>query len=927
MLRWQVCLRLLAAFAVAVNMGGEPAPKPSRRTILVLLTGEPARPFAQLMLEGIQRTLQARIDITTYIEFLGSNALRSAEMTQRRENLIAAQYRNEPIDTLVAIGDVALPFASELRQRQFPASRILFAVTSKSSIPKDLHQGEGLFVDMNPLPAITFVLERMPAISRLFVISGIAPADVGVRESFQASIPRLPRKLDITFLTGLTLPELVQKTRQLRQDSLVVLTSNLADRSGRASSNVDQAREISAVSQAPLVEASDVSLGLGSIGGDVTSFQLMGVDLGRRILRSSDQPEPSGVVFDPAPRLRAVDWRQLQRFGISASSIPKDYEVLNWEPSFWEQHRKMVLVSLAILLLQALLISFLLAERRRRSQSQARMQKQLELEAAITKVSARISQTSRGDLDRHLEAISEELAGILGIDRVMIWLDRLHDSAPGAYHLWPSSTSLATSFLDVGCLPYIGNKLRSGEEVLVDTPDALPLEASTDRKHLEVAGIASLLLLPLRAKQSQIGALVLGSGRRSIVWREEVISTIRIAASVIAQAISRVNAEERERRSEEDTRAILASFPGFVAIVNEEGEILRLGDRLGFGKQCPNVLKTAATGDNLLTLWLSEPNGYIVAKEVQAVLDGSAASIVEHRYDYEKETRWIEIRARRISQSERGAIVSHLDVTDRKAIESENSVNRETLWHLNRVASLGELSASLAHEINQPLAGILSSAEAAAMLLDQPEPDLVEMRAAIQDIITDDQRAGDIINKMRSMLRRKNQVTGAIDVNATVQDTLRLLLSEARLKHVAIDASFAQEIPLAAAEPVQLQQVLVNLITNAIEAVQTMPPDRRIVSIETGFQGETQSPFVEVRDHGPGIPEHLMTRVFEPFITTKDSGLGLGLSICRSIIESIGGEISAQNSPGGGARFRFVLRPHKSAVPMAPNPARVAAAG
>ncbi len=223
------------------------------------------------------------------------------------------------------------------------------------------------------------------------------------------------------------------------------------------------------------------------------------------------------------------------------------------------------------------------------------------------------------------------------------------------------------------------------------------------------------------------------------------------------------------------------------------------------------------------------------------------------------------------------------------------------------MAALGELTASLAHEINQPLAAILSSAEAAVALLNRPSPDIAEAMDAIRDIIQDDKRAGAVINKVRSMLKRSHESTQAVDLNATVSETLRLVNNEARLRHVILRYVATPDLPAVVAEPTQLQQVILNLVTNGFEAAETMPNSRQ-VEIRTSFLAEEGMPFLEVRDSGPGIPAGMLTHIFEPFYTTKQQGLGFGLSICRSIVESFGGRIAVESPPTGGAVFRVFLR-------------------
>lgn len=228
----------------------------------------------------------------------------------------------------------------------------------------------------------------------------------------------------------------------------------------------------------------------------------------------------------------------------------------------------------------------------------------------------------------------------------------------------------------------------------------------------------------------------------------------------------------------------------------------------------------------------------------------------------------------------------------------------ETLAHVNRVASLGDLAASLAHELNQPLGAILSNAEVAQALLQQPEPPLPMLREILADVIADDERAGGIIRNMRNMLRRHELESGVTDVNLVTTELRRLVTHDARLRGTALHVDLGDELPLVTIASTQLQQVLLNLVVNAVDAMAGAQA-RQAVELRTRALHDGVE--LEVRDHGPGIPEAALPRLFDPFFTTKPHGLGVGLSITRSIVEAAGGRIEAGNAHDGGAVFRVWL--------------------
>jgi signal transduction histidine kinase len=227
--------------------------------------------------------------------------------------------------------------------------------------------------------------------------------------------------------------------------------------------------------------------------------------------------------------------------------------------------------------------------------------------------------------------------------------------------------------------------------------------------------------------------------------------------------------------------------------------------------------------------------------------------------------------------------------------------------HLNRTASAGMLSASFSHELNQPLGAILSNTEAAELLLTTNPPDVSQVMEILADIRRDDQRAGDIIKNLGGLLRKKNQSElEEVDLNDAVRGALKLLDPEALNRGVVLNVIQAQSTLPVRADAVHLQQVILNLALNAMDAMLNCAPGSRKMTLGTALAGQTEVE-VSVADTGTGIPSDKLKSVFETFFTTKPNGTGLGLSIARTIVETYGGRIWAENKLGGGAVFRFVL--------------------
>ena len=242
----------------------------------------------------------------------------------------------------------------------------------------------------------------------------------------------------------------------------------------------------------------------------------------------------------------------------------------------------------------------------------------------------------------------------------------------------------------------------------------------------------------------------------------------------------------------------------------------------------------------------------------------------------------------------------------RRLAEIEARRRMLELAHLNRRATAGEMTASIAHELNQPLAAILSNAEAAESLLKAPSPDLAEISEILLDIRRDDERASGVIRHLRSMLKKGEFDAQLIDVNDTVRDVFQFLSVQASTRNVRLEIDPAASPLHVWGNRIQLEQVVLNLAMNAMDAVEHQPKERRRVIGRTEV-GNGKSVVVSVIDFGQGIPAEGLARVFDPFFTTKEQGMGVGLSIARTIVEAHRGRIWAEHRPGGGAVFHVSL--------------------
>jgi C4-dicarboxylate-specific signal transduction histidine kinase len=267
--------------------------------------------------------------------------------------------------------------------------------------------------------------------------------------------------------------------------------------------------------------------------------------------------------------------------------------------------------------------------------------------------------------------------------------------------------------------------------------------------------------------------------------------------------------------------------------------------------------------------------------------------------------QWFEVRVERLRRPEGGAVISHIEVTNRVRAEMEAETHRRELAHVARVTLMGELTASIAHELNQPLTAILSNAQAGQRILSKKKSRFPIVRDILSDIADDGRRAGEVIHRLRSLLEKGEPQKQSLDVNVLVEQTLRLIHSEMIIRRIAVEKHLDMAIPPVLGDRIQLQQVLLNLIVNAAEAMaECVPTDRKVV-LKT-FATEDRVG-IRVRDFGTGLDPKYRELIFEPFFTTKDHGMGVGLWINRAIVESHLGELLAANNDDKGCTFDVML--------------------
>jgi PAS domain S-box-containing protein len=437
---------------------------------------------------------------------------------------------------------------------------------------------------------------------------------------------------------------------------------------------------------------------------------------------------------------------------------------------------------------------------------------------------------------------------------------------------------------------------------------------SFDVKHLPLFVVFSLsalfISLVISKQQRAEHAIRRVRDELEVAVRERTATLRRTNEELYAEIAERIRVEGALRASEERWRAIFENSAVGIALVDSNGRLMAANPAL------QKMLGYAA--EELLTLSLAA----LTHEDDLSLSQAATAELVagtRQQYDMQKRYRrkdgrviWVNSSGSVVPGNDRlpRCLVEIIeDITDRRLAEDSLRKAQAELAHVTRLTTMGELAASIAHEVNQPLAAIITNGNASLRWLAAHTPNLDEARAAVQRIIRDGHRAGNVIERVRALLKKTGPQKAWLDINDVIREVLTLAQGEVRRHRVALRTQMATGLPPVLGDRVQLQQVILNLVMNGMEAMSSVADRPRELLIRSGAHG-SQDIFVAVRDSGIGLDPQTLDRIFDAFVTTKPEGMGMGLSISRTIIEAHGGRLWATPHDGPGATFRFTLPTH-----------------
>jgi len=375
------------------------------------------------------------------------------------------------------------------------------------------------------------------------------------------------------------------------------------------------------------------------------------------------------------------------------------------------------------------------------------------------------------------------------------------------------------------------------------------------------------------------------------------------------------------KRAEERFRLAVEASPSAIVMADQRGQIILVNVQteklLGYSReeligQSVDIL----VPERFRRAHPAHRADFFVAPQARPM--GAGRVLFARRKDGSE--RMVEIGLNPIDTAEGTVVLTAIvDITERKRAESELQLQREELAHVTRVSMMGELAASLAHELNQPLTAILSNAQAAQRFLTAKPVNLVEVQEILTDIVDDNSRASEIIRRIRALVKKDELSFARLDLSTVTRDVVAVVRSDAILRNVQVQYQAGDDVPPVRGDRIQLQQVVLNLLLNAFDAMKDCHAEERqlLVRVESDGDGVVE---ISVRDRGIGLTSDKLDRIFEPFFTTKRDGLGMGLSISRSIVDGHGGRLWAENNQGRGATFHVVLPVCADAEPKPESP-------
>jgi PAS domain S-box-containing protein len=850
---------LAILLAISLNVAGaEP-----RRVLLIHSFGHDFQPF--ITFSGDFRSGLAR-ESPQPVDFFDV-ALAGARFESREEgafvDYLGALFAGHRLDLVVPMGAPAVGFAQKYRARLFPDTPMLLAAVDQRLVQSSMltTNDSVIAVRHDPRLLVEAILQLMPDTTNVVLVFGSSPLERFWADEFRRESQLPTNRVGCESFCGYSFEKMRQRAAALRRGSVMLFGDVLIDADGIPLTGDEALINLHAAAKAPIFGIHDFQLGHGIVGGPLVPVRELARQSASAAARILEGKPPAN--FRPPPMGASVptyDWRELRRWNIGQERLPAGSVIQYRTPTTWDRHWFVIVTGGSLLVTQAGLITGLVLNLRRR----------------------RRAERSLRESDERMKLAAE--AGHLGMwdwdfASNKVWVD---GGARERIAWDDESASDYSRFLRT-----VHPDDRDG--VAQAVAKAITGDGNYEHVHRRMLADGQVRWVAAR------GRVEFDANHKAVRMR-----------GVGMDITARKEAEERARESEGKFLVMANSMPVIMWATGVEQVCT-------FCNQAWLDFTGRPLEEQLGTGWAESIHPEDRARCLKYSSEAfKARQPFTHEFRvrrHDGQYRWVSDHGVPRYDAQKnflGYIGSCVDVTERKEAEVEAQRSREELAHVSRVSILGELAGSLAHELSQPLTAVVSSAEAAQRMMNGDHRNDEELRDTLKDVVEEGRRAGGIIAGMRAMLNKAPGQMEAQDMNAAVTEVLDMVHSDLVNKRVTKVLRLDPQLPPVIAHGVQLRQVLLNLVMNACDAMSDVTAGQRQLTIESR-RITTHEVEVLVADNGPGFPEEILQHLFEPFHTTKPEGLGLGLAICRSIIEAHGGRLVAGNENGRGATVRLTL--------------------
>jgi PAS domain S-box-containing protein len=910
-------LFLACLFCLDSSVSASPETKPLH--VLVLVSFRPTSPVANKWSRGIRSVFKSGPPpgIKVDFEYLDIARFNDDQYLKMLLDVYRYKYSKLNPNLIITVNDPSLDFMLEYGADLFADVPVVFTGVEHKDVERQSigNNVTGILSAGRYKETLDLALKLHPGTRHVTVVAGSGRAGRAYIDAGRKIFKKYEDRIEFTYLVGLPMKDILEEVANIAGQTFVIYLPVIVDGAGKKFIAPESLSLVSQASAVPVYSCWEVLLGHGMVGGYLSSFEVMGrtaAELGLRIL-SGEMIEDIPVVDKPAFEYM-FDWRQLKHWSISEDKLPSGSIVGFKELTIWERYKGRIIGAFSLIIIQALIILLLLHQHRLRRRTEFQLKDRLQFEHKLSELSSEFINLSSEKLDSKMIEALAWIGPFMRADRSHMFRLNWDRTEFRITHLWEAEGIRKDDIVLPGLIvkdafPWLFDNLIGGKDVLVPDVEKLSTEKSINEyQYCRTIGIQSFIVLPIEIENAPLCAIGLDAIRQKRQWPQEIQDRLRIIGEIFANTIVRRHAEKKSEEASLRYRTVADFTYDWEYWQNPDGSLQYISPSCE--RVCGYSAQDLMTNPSLLQ--------DMIVPEDKAAWD-------EHRCSVQSEVKsdqiqfriqrpdgeicWIEHACQPVFDHQgnnRGVRASNRDITKREYFRSETHKLQSELTHMDRVVTISTLTSTLAHEINQPLAAMRSYAQAALRFMDKDHPEYDSVRKALQGIVADNKRAAKVISRLRNLVKKGPTHWEMIEINSIINDVIDLINSELVLRNASITLDLHPDVPVVRGDSIQLQQVLINLLTNALDAMNDQPVDARTIAISTNPEKSNEI-IVSISDSGSGIPPDVLEPIFSPFHTTKSTGMGLGLSICKSIIEAHGGKIIAENNPDGGAIFSFTL--------------------